>query len=91
MTDMIKHPVLSQFFFFFLFRDNPYKVYNISVMSQRPVHQPMLYCNFFLTSTPQNILSKPLADFPHNHPRNKVSRDPDLVQTENLRCEKGQS
>ena len=32
------------------------------------------FLNFFLTSTPHNILSKVLAAFPHNHCRNNGQR-----------------
>ena len=39
----------------------------ISVISRQPVQKPMLSWSFFFTSTPHNILFKPLAAFPHNH------------------------
>ena len=42
---------------------------SISVILPRPVHLSMLSWSS-LTSTPQNILSKPLAAFPHNHCQN---------------------
>ena len=45
---------------------------NSSVISRRPVHLSMLSWSFFLTSTPHNILSQPLATFQHNHCRNNV-------------------
>ena len=45
-------------------------VFNIIlVISQLPVHLTMLTWSL-LTSAKHNILSKPLAAFPHNHCRN---------------------
>ena len=44
--------------------------YIISDISRRPVH---LFCSSF-TSTPHNIVSKPMAAFPHNHHRNNGQR-----------------
>ena len=40
---------------------------SISVILRRPVQVSMLSCEFFLTITPHNILSKPLAAFLQNH------------------------
>ena len=37
-----------------------------------PIHA---FLEFFLTSTPHNILSKPLAAFPYNHCRNNGQRN----------------
>ena len=47
---------------------------SISVISRRPVHQSMLSLSLRVTSTPHNILSKPMAAFPHNHCRNNGQR-----------------
>ena len=47
--------------------------YSISVISRRPVHLSKL--EFFFTSTPHNILSTPLAAFPHNPCRNNGSKN----------------
>ena len=46
---------------------------SISVISRRPMHLSMLPVVPSI-STPHNILSMPLADFPHSHCRNNDQR-----------------